>query len=170
MSVVSNYGIISTKDDWETPQVMFNELNREFNFDLDPASNEFNAKCERYFTEEDSGLLNEWIAEAVFVNPPYSEVDEWVKKCYYEWKTGNAKTVVMLVFAKTETKWFHKYILPHAEIRFIKGRVKFELRGIPKDPAPFGSMIVIWKDNQKKMKNLKAYFQENDKNESIDSL
>ena len=160
MSVQSNYQIINKKDDWETPQWLFNELNREFSFDLDSASNHNNAKCSRYFTEEENGLLQEWNANAVFVNPPYSEVSQWVEKAYYEWKTGNAKTIVMLIFAKTETKWFHKYILPHAEIRFIKGRLKFEFNGHSKSPAPFGSMVVIWSNNAKKMKTLKAFFQE----------
>lgn len=132
------------KDDWTTPQDLFDKLNQEFNFTLDPCSNGENAKCEKFYTEEDDGLLQDWIGERVFVNPPYSrkgKQDQWVKKCYTESRKPNT-VVVALLPARTDTKRFHEYILNKAEIRFLPGRLKF---GGAKNTAPFPSMIVIWR-------------------------
>lgn len=96
----------------------------------------------KYFTKEQNGLLQDWTGETVFCNPPYGrkETGEWVKKCAEE--SSHCNTVVMLIPARTDTKWFHKYIYHKAkEIRFIKGRIKF---GGCKNAAPFPSMIVIF--------------------------
>ena len=80
----------------------------------------------------------------IFCNPPYGrELPKWVKKCYDESKNG--ALVVMLILARTDTRWFHDYIYHKAEIRFIKGRLKF---GDGKSPAPFPSMVVIFKPSQ----------------------
>ena len=132
------------QDDWTTPQDLFDELNNEFDFTLDPCTNGENAKCEKFYTEEDDGLLQDWSGERVFVNPPYSKAgkqDQWVKKCYEESKKENT-IVVALLPARTDTKRFHSYILNKAEIRFLQGRLKF---GGAKNPAPFPSMIIIWR-------------------------
>lgn len=137
-----NKALFSTgKNDWATPIDFFEKLNKEFNFTLDPCADEFNHKCDKYYTIEENGLSKSWKDEIVFVNPPYSakEQNEWVKKCYEE---SRHATVVMLIPARTDTERFHKYILPNAEIRFIKGRLKF---GNSKDSAPFPSMVVIFK-------------------------
>lgn len=75
-----------------------------------------------------------------FVNPPYRTSKEWIKKGFEEWKKG--KIVVFLIPARTDTKAFHEYIYPNAEIRFIKGRIKF--KGAT-NSAPFPSMIAIFK-------------------------
>ena len=145
-NVENNYKIINKNDEWETPPEVFEPLNEEFNFELDVAATEQNAKCPRFFTREQDGLKQDWKANAVWCNPPYSQVSKWVKKAYEEVRKGNAKKVVMLVFAKTDTRWFHEYIYHKAEIRFIKGRVKFLLNGQKqKHAAPFPSMIVIWR-------------------------
>lgn len=137
-----NKSLLSTgKNDWETPQDFFDELNKEFNFTLDPCASEQSRKCEKYFTEKENGLLQDWSGEVVFCNPPYSakEQDAWVKKCYEE---SCHAVVVMLVPARTDTERFHKYILPHAEIRFLKGRLTFVGA---KNPAPFPTMVVIFR-------------------------
>ena len=137
-----NEALLSTgKNDWETPIEFFNKLNKEFNFTLDACANETNHKCNRYYTEKEDGLSKSWDGETVWCNPPYSakEQNEWVKKCYEESKHAE---VVMLLPARTDTERFHKYILPYAEIRFLKGRLKFVGA---KDPAPFPSMIVIFR-------------------------
>jgi phage N-6-adenine-methyltransferase len=132
----------SNKDDWETPQSFYNALDREFHFTLDPAASHDNHKCEPYFTKEQDGLKQSWQGHIVFCNPPYGrKVGEWVKKGYEESLKPNTK-VVMLLPARTDTKWFHDYIYGKAEIRFIKGRLKF---GGCKDAAPFPSMVVIFK-------------------------
>lgn len=111
----------SNKEDWETPQELFNELDQEFNFTIDVCADNRNKKCKRFYTKEENGLLQNWNNEIVWCNPPYGrKIGEWVKKA----EESNA-TVVMLLPARTDTKWFHKYIYKKAEIRFIKGRLKF---------------------------------------------
>lgn len=136
-------GMFSSKtDEWSTPQDFFDELNKEFNFTLDPCATPENAKCEKYYTKEDDGLKQDWSGETVFCNPPYGRaIKDWVKKCYEESKKPNT-TVVMLIPARTDTSYFHDYIYHKAkEIRFIRGRLKF---GNAKNSAPFPSMVVIF--------------------------
>jgi len=129
----------SKKMDWETPQEFFNELNKEFNFNLDPCATKENTKCKKYFTQEEDGLKQNWRGYRVFCNPPYGrEIGKWVKKA----SEARGGIVVMLIPARTDTKYFHDYIYGQAEIRFIKGRLKF---GDSKNSAPFPSMIVIFK-------------------------
>lgn len=129
--------------EWETPQSLFDQLNAEFHFDLDVASTDQNAKCERHFTKEQDGLKQEWGSVTVWCNPPYGrQLPAWVKKCYEESKNGS--TVVMLIPARTDTRWFHDYIYGQAEIRFIKGRLYFAQDGTPGGRSPFPSMIVIF--------------------------
>jgi phage N-6-adenine-methyltransferase len=132
----------SKRDEWSTPQDFFDELNKEFNFTLDPCATPENAKCEKYYTKEDDGLKQDWSGETVFCNPPYGiAIKDWVKKCYEESKKPNT-TVVMLIPARTDTSYFHDYIYHKAkEIRFIRGRLKF---GNAKNSAPFPSMVVIF--------------------------
>ncbi|AUO14766.1 phage N-6-adenine-methyltransferase [Priestia megaterium] len=136
--------MFSSKTDlWATPQSFFDELNKEFRFNLDPCANEENAKCEKYFTQEQNGLVQDWGGHTVFCNPPYGrEIGKWVQKSYEEAQKLNT-TVVLLIPARTDTKYFHEFIYHHAtEIRFVKGRLKF---GDSKNPAPFPSMVVVYK-------------------------
>lgn len=129
----------SDRDDWETPQDLFDKLNTEFHFTLDAAASDTNHKCEHYYTIEDNALQKDW-DRSTFVNPPYGkDLGKWVEKCFREAKKGN--TVVMLVFARTDTKWFHDYVYHKAEIRFLRGRLKF---GGSVNNAPFPSMVVIY--------------------------
>ena len=124
---------------WETPQDLFDKLNAEFHFDLDVCALPENAKCEKYYTPEDDGLLQPWNG-VCWCNPPYGRtIGKWVQKAYETFAGGG--TVVMLLPARTDTKWFHEYIYNKAEIRFIKGRLKF---GNSKNAAPFPSMIVVF--------------------------
>ena len=141
-----NRSLLSSKsNEWATPQAVFDELNKEFNFTLDPAATSENAKCQRFFTKEQDGLKQDWSGETVFCNPPYGrEIGKWVEKCYNEHIKHNI-TVVMLIPARTDTTYFHEYIYNLAEIRFIKGRIKFIQNGKEGDAAPFPSMIVIYK-------------------------
>lgn len=132
----------SLRDDWRTPKSLFDDLNQEFSFDLDPASNDFNFKCEKHFTIKDNGLVQSWANHSVYLNPPYGrEIYDWCKKAYLE--KDKAKVIVALLPARTDTRWFHEFIYKKAEIRFIKGRVHFDES---KNAAPFPSMIVIWKN------------------------
>lgn len=129
--------------EWETPKTLFDALNAEFHFTLDPCATDKNAKCDRYFTKDDDGLEQDWGSEAVYCNPPYGlNIGSWVKKCYEHGLKGH--TAVMLVPARTDTRWFHRYVYGKAEIRFIKGRIKYSNA---KNNAPFPSMIVIYRGN-----------------------
>ncbi len=132
----------SKSDEWSTPGDVFSELNEEFDFNLDPCSTEQNHKCDKYFTLNDNGLEQNWGGGyRAFVNPPYSRISDWVKKSWEESTKPNT-IVVMLIPARTDTRYFHEYIQYRSEIRFIKGRLKF---GDSKHSAPFPSMIVIFR-------------------------
>jgi len=131
----------SQSNEWSTPQDFFNELNKEFNFNLDPCANTKNHKCDMWFNEEEDGLSKSWDNSRVFCNPPYGrKLKNWVKKAS-ETKGG---VVVMLIPARTDTLYFHEYIYQkeNVEIRFLKGRLKF---GDSKNSAPFPSMVVIFR-------------------------
>lgn len=151
--------VSSGKDDWETPKSFFEQLDKEFHFTLDPCSSHENAKCKKHYTIEDDGLCKSWEGETVFCNPPYSVKggqDKWVKKCYEESKKFDT-VVVALIPARTDTNRFHEYIWngKAKEIRFIKGRICFEIDGKPildkngkPMPAPFPSMVVVWGEHK----------------------
>lgn len=132
----------SQTDNWATPQWLFNKLDKEFSFTLDACASADNAKCAKYYTREQDGLKQNWGGQRVFCNPPYGkEIGKWVAKCSDEAKKVNT-LCVMLIPARTDTKWFHEYIYNKAEVRFLKGRLKF---GDSKNSAPFPSMVVIFK-------------------------
>lgn len=145
-----NRVMFSSKTDmWSTPQWLFNELNGKYIFNIDVCAVSENAKCEIYFTPEIDGLSKPWVDVAkslclqpvFWMNPPYGrQIGKWIKKAYDEHQKG--ATVVCLLPAKTDTKWFHNYIYGKAEITFIKGRLKF---GDSKNNAPFPSMVVVYK-------------------------
>lgn len=132
----------SKTNEWATPQHLFDELYKEFNFTLDPCATHENAKCEKYFTEKENGLLQDWSDDVVFMNPPYGrEIKHWIKKAYEESLKG--AIVVCLIPARTDTMYWHDYIFGKAfDIRFLRGRLKF---GDSKNSAPFPSAIVIYK-------------------------
>lgn len=142
MSLIVSQALFSTgKNDWATPQELFDELDAEFYFTLDPCATPETAKCAKFYTEKDNGLVQDWTGETVFCNPPYSDQQqtEWVRKCYEHGLRGGV--AVMLIPARTDTKRFHEYIYGKAEVRFIKGRLKF---GGCENSAPFPSMIVVF--------------------------
>ena len=124
----------SNKQDWTTPKYFYDELNKEFCFDLDPCP--INPKFD--------GLKIDWIGN-IFINPPYNNQRAFFEKGLIELEKGNAKVLVYLVPARTDTKLFHELIYGKAEIRFIKGRLKF---GNSNNSAPFPSMIVIYKKSK----------------------
>lgn len=135
-----NDGMMSSKtSEWATPQDFFDKLDSEFHFTLDVCATPENAKCHDFFTKDDDGLSKEWYG-IVWMNPPYGrEISKWVEKCAnYEGAS------VMLLPARTDTRWFHDYIYnnPRAEVRFVKGRLRFN--GSNRD-APFPSMVVVLK-------------------------
>jgi len=109
--------------EWPTPQEMFDEYDKEFNFSLDVAATAENAKCDKYYTKEDDGLSQVWDG-VCWCNPPYGrEMPKWLIKAIKE--TWRGVTTVCLIPARTNTRWFHDYCLKYGEVRFIKGRPKF---------------------------------------------
>ena len=142
----------SKTNEWETPRDIYQKLDDEFKFTLDPCCTKETAKCEKFFTKTDDGLSKSWEHDTVFVNPPYGrEIGGWVRKAYEEFLKG--ATVVMLIPARTDTKYWHKYIFNKAEVRFMKGRVKFLQNGIEKQSAPFPTAIVVYSKNNNILKN-----------------
>ena len=130
----------SKTEEWETPQDFFDNLNAEFHFTLDVCSTHENAKCAKHYTKEQDGLSQDWTGETVGCNPPYGrEMPKWIARCKQHGDAGGV--AVMLIPARTDTKAFHEYIYGKAQIRFIKGRLKF---GGSKNSAPFPSMVVIF--------------------------
>jgi len=131
----------SDSEEWETPQAFFDKLHKKFDFTLDPCASEQNYKCNYYFTEKDEGLKLSWKGHRVFMNPPYGrEIGKWIKKAYEESKQSNT-LVVALIPARTDTVYWHDYVMKSSCIYFIKGRLKF---GQSKNSAPFPSAVVVF--------------------------
>ena len=132
--------------EWETPVVFFNKLNEDYGFTLDPCATSGTAKCPQYFTKDDDGLSKDWGGNVVFMNPPYGRViKDWVRKAWQE-GTKPDTTVVCLVPARTDTRWWHDYCMKAEKAYFVKGRLKF---GNSSNSAPFPSAVVVFnsKDN-----------------------
>jgi len=131
----------SNSDEWETPPEFYDKLNKRFKFTLDPCCSPDNHKCDKYYTYKEDGLSKSWADEKVFVNPPYGDIGEWVKKAYKE-ATENRAIVVLLIPSRTDTKYWHDYVMNGASvIYFVKGRLKFSGA---KNTAPFPSAIVVF--------------------------
>lgn len=131
----------SRSEEWPTPDTFYAELNAEFAFTLDPCATPENAKCSRFFTKEQNGLLYDWSTHVVFCNPPYGkQIRAWAEKCYRSSLKG--ATVVLLVHARTDTRWFHDFVYGKAaEIRFVRGRLKFG----GTQSAPFPSLVAVYR-------------------------
>jgi len=123
----------SHKQDWETPDELFEPLDDEFGFTLDVCATPENAKCPQFFTERDDGLSQKWHG-VCWMNPPFGEQGKWVKKAYQSSLEG--AIVVCLLPARTNTNWWHSYCMK-GETRFIQGRPKFKgaKHGLPQPLA-----------------------------------
>jgi phage N-6-adenine-methyltransferase len=128
---------------WETPPDLFRQLDAEFGFTLDPCATAATAKCPRFYTEEQNGLEQDWSGERVFMNPPYGrEVYAWTRKA----RTSGARIVVGLLPASTDLAWWHDDIVGRAEVRYLRGRVRFLTGGPYRASGFFPSVIVIWRE------------------------
>lgn len=138
----------SRSEEWETPQVLFDALDREFHFTLDPCATRLNAKCPKFYDKNKDGLSQDWSGQRVFMNPPYgSEIGTWMHKARHEAARG--ALVVCLVHARTDTRWWHENVEEKAdEVRFIRGRLKFERLGSKTCSAPFPSALVIYRPKE----------------------
>jgi phage N-6-adenine-methyltransferase len=138
---MSNVHFSSKTDLWATPQEFFDKYNALYGFNLDVCANQNNAKCSNFFSIEDNGLEQEWRGSC-WMNPPYGrEIIHWIRKAYESSLCG--ATVVCLVPARTDTKWWHEYAMK-GDIEFIKGRLKF---GNSKNSAPFPSAVIVFAPN-----------------------
>lgn len=136
--------MFSSKTDlWETPIDFFREWDEKFHFDLDVCATAENAKCAAFFSPEQDGLKQNWGGYICWMNPPYGrKIGGWVRKAYEESKQG--ATVVCLLPARTDTKWWHDYCM-RGEITFIRGRLKF---GGSANSAPFPSAVVVFRNGR----------------------
>ena len=141
---------------YETPQDLFNTLNKEFEFTLDPCCVKENAKCKKYFTEKEDGLSQDWGKDLVFMNPPYGrDIKKWIKKAYDESKKETI--IVCLLYSATETNYWHDYIMKSKEIRFIKQRLSFKKLNEQKaNPCMYPSCVVIFDGHNYKHPNIKS--------------
>ncbi len=129
----------STRLDWATPRAFYQALDAEFGFALDACADGGNAKCANFFSG-DEGLREPWLPPT-FLNPPYGrQIGKWVKRAYEQSQRGF--TVVALLPSRTDTRWWHDYVMQADEIRFIRGRLHFDGH---KNGAPFPSAIVIFR-------------------------
>ena len=125
----------------ETPKYLFDRISSIFNFSLDVCALPENAKCESYYTPKDDGLSKPWRG-GVWCNPPYGrEISSWVRKAYEESQKEYNSFVLMLLPARTDTKWWWEYVQGKATLFFIKGRVKFGDHNVG---APFPSVLALY--------------------------
>lgn len=139
----------NSHSDWWTPRELVEILNWEFNFDLDAAASEKNAVCYRYISAEQDALVTPWTGDNVWCNPPYGQgykntIAPFVKRAY-EQHIENKNTVVALLPAYTDPKYWRDYCTKAHEIRFLTGRLAFLDGGKKSMSARFPSVLVIWK-------------------------
>lgn len=130
----------SRTEEWETPDYVFLALKKEFDFQVDVCATSENAKCKIYFDKSVDGLKREWSPFRCWMNPPYGrDISKWMRKAFNESQRG--ALVVCLIPSRTDTKWWHDWVMRASEIRFVSGRINF---GNSKNSAPFPSCIVIY--------------------------
>ena len=163
---VTEVGARPDVDDRGTPPEVFDPLHERFQFTLDVAASHHNAKLERYLTVGDDGLTTSWAGHRVWCNPPYSDIDTWVRKAWVEWGTGAELIVMLLPANRTEQLWWQAHVEPHRDrpdsplrVEFLAGRLRFLIGGqgtvptlfggqgtayIPDQQPPFGCCLLIW--------------------------
>jgi phage N-6-adenine-methyltransferase len=130
----------SDKMDWETPDDLFKKLDQEFHFTLDVCATKHNKKCKRFFSPEDDGLSQDWSGEVCWMNPPYGrEIKRWVDKAYTT--TCSECICVCLLPVRSDTQWWHNFVMKSAEIRFLTKRLSFQGSN---NKAPFPAVIVVF--------------------------
>jgi site-specific DNA-methyltransferase (adenine-specific) len=133
--------------EWETPQALFDRLNRFFHFTVDLACNERNAKCKNFFSG--NSLSETWEGRG-WLNPPYgaspdgSRMEDWIGKAFESVESGRAELITCLIPASTETAFWFKYCWKARHLIFLKGRIRFELNGRQAGSSPKGSALVVF--------------------------
>jgi len=134
----------SASSEWSTPAGFFAKLNRRYQFTLDACATAENAKCPLFYTRGQNGLQQDWGTHRVFCNPPYGRaMGAWARKSFEASQRG--ALVVLLVPARTDTKWFHDWVQGKAEVSFLRGRLRF---GNADASAPFPSMLAVYSPNR----------------------
>lgn len=127
----------SNKEDWPTPPEIFEPLQKRYRLERDVCASPENAKLPLFWTKEDDALSKPWDGR-LWMNPPYGrDIGKWLKKAFEAAQYG--AIVVCLIPARTDTKWWHDYVMNSAEVVFIKGRITFEGA---ESGAPFPSAVV----------------------------
>ncbi len=146
MHSIKHLAIIKIHDNYGTPPSLYARACMKYDIypSLDVCATQENAKCKKFFTEKQDSLMYDW-KETFFMNPPYSKVDKFMKKAYYQHLKHGIDGLI-LVFAKTDTKWWHSFVEDKAEIHFIKGRIKFFKDGYEtRNSAPYPSCFLIYR-------------------------
>jgi site-specific DNA-methyltransferase (adenine-specific) len=141
-ALASTAHLSAEKDEWATPDELFETVDTEFGFTLDVCATAKNAKCARYWTETDMPLWRDWTDERCWMNPPYSQIESWMAKAFDTGLSGGG-LVVCLVPSRTDVGWFWDYAR-HGEVRFIRGRQWFVDDEDNTGPAPFPSALVVF--------------------------
>ena len=150
MSCIPHLQSIKVRDEWATPIKWIRYM--MYNFDVTPSIDvcctEKNAQFAKYFTKEQDGLKQQW-DKPFFMNPPYSQISNWLRYAYSQHRTHNV-TGVALIYSKTDTRYWHDYVEGKAEVHFIKGRIKFLDHNMQesKNAAPYPSCFVIWRSKK----------------------
>lgn len=154
----------SDKNEYETPQALFNDLNSKYKYTLDIAASKKNTKCKKFYTKKDNAFALPWTGRC-WCNPPYANWQEWIR---YSVKQVNhnpkCELVTLLIPARTGTKAFQEIIWnfylhqpKRCDFNFLPGRLTFERNGKPVKtwskkekqykitPAPFDCMVVTFK-------------------------
>ncbi len=130
--------------EWETPQDFFNELNKEFRFNVDVCAVKSNAKVSTFFSPDVDGLSIPWIGNC-WMNPPYDKtLGNWVQKAYNSAQNG-ATVVCLLPCRSSDTKWFHRYIMKSSEFRYVKGRLQFSNNGKVLGSSTVANLVVVFR-------------------------
>lgn len=139
----------SINNRWETRPETFAAYDAEFHFTLDVCAEPHNAKCPRFFSPEDNGLLQDWGHEICWMNPPYDEAYAWMQKAYRSSLQG--ALVLAYVAARTDTDWFHDWVVGKADVRYRKRRDRFlappdehGVKRLARHSAGFPSIAVIY--------------------------
>jgi site-specific DNA-methyltransferase (adenine-specific) len=137
----ANVHFSSDTDEWPTPQPLFDQLDAEFHFTVDVCATSENAKCTRYYTKAENGLQQNWSNEIAWMNPPFGHcIKFWMEKAFESSYLGS--TVVCLVPARTDTRWWHRFAMHSDEIRVLDRRLQF-IGAAQK--APFPAALVVFR-------------------------
>ncbi len=157
---VANWGS-GSRDERFTPEDVVRRIEAVLDgIELDPCGHPKSpVRARRFIHREEDGLKQPWNARTVFVNPPYSETGEFVRKAAHEWRSKRAQTVLMLLPVKTHFAWHQDHIQGIADVFFLRGRITFERLGMPATPAPFPTMLVLYGGTDVMIARIMALFE-----------